>query len=328
MALSGKRILVTGGAGFIGSCLVERLAKSGSQVFVLDNLSSGYESNLLRTKSVTFYHGDVRDEEAVAKLVKKSDLVFHLAEFIPNTEKYGAGHVVKFSVDHPLVEFDVSCRGTLVVLENVRKYSKKLIFTSTAAVYGETDATCINENQPTLPISPYGASKLCAETYLQLYRRIYDLPIVTLRLFNVYGPKQRKYVMYDVLRKLAINSSELEILGTGDEERDFIYVDDVVDALLLVAEREDAIGQVFNVGSGTATKLRNLIKMMLDFLGEEPNLVFTNSSWKGNLRRLCADVTKLQKLGFSPKYQLQNGLKSLIDWFNSSERRVIQSNGT
>jgi UDP-glucose 4-epimerase len=311
------KVLVTGGAGFIGSTLVQKLVKSKNEVFVLDNLSSGYEYNLVRSKLVKFYNGDVRDESIVSKLVEKSDIIFHLAEFIPNTEKYGSGHIVKFSVDNPLVEFDVSCRGTLVVLEKAREFSKRLILASTAAVYGESDAICLKENHATLPISPYGASKLCAETYVQLYHRIHGLPTTILRFFNVYGPKQRKYVMYDLLRKLAINPYELQVLGTGHEERDFIYVDDVIDALLMVAENENTIGQIFNVGFGEATSLCDLVKIMLEVLALNPKIVFTNSSWRGNVKRLCADITRISELGFKPKYQLRAGIESLMNWFNS-----------
>lgn len=319
MRICGKRILVTGGAGFIGSALVTNLLDYENEIYILDDLSSGYKSNILKNNAVHFYNGDVRDTAIVSRLVKKSDLIFHLAEFIPNTEKYGSGHVIKFSVDNPLLEFDVSCKGTLVVLENARKYSKKLVFASTAAVYGETGLLNIPEDYPTLPISPYGASKLCAETYVQLYHRMYKLPVTILRFFNVYGPKQRKYVMYDILRKLTLNSDELSIIGTGNEERNFIYVDDVVDALMLVAEKDQAIGKIFNVGSAVATTLRDLVTIMLNVLDLNPKLTFTDESWKGNVKRLCADVKKLRTLGFNPKYELKTGLMQLIDWFNKSE---------
>ena len=317
MPLSNKRILVTGGAGFIGATLVRKLVENANEVNVLDNLSSGYESNVMLHKSVKFYNGDVRDESLVSNLVKKSDVIFHFAEFIPNTEKYGVGHVVKFSVENPLAEFDVSCRGTLTVLETAKEYKKRLIFASTAAVYGETNTAYIKEAQATLPISPYGASKLCAETYVNLYQRIYELPTTILRFFNVYGPKQRKYVMYDILRKLAINPYELQVLGTGYEERDFIYVDDAIDAMLMVAENDDTTGQVFNIGSGEATSLRDLIKIMLEVLALNPKITFTNSSWKGNVKRLCADITRISELGFKPKYQLSTGIEFLTNWFSS-----------
>jgi UDP-glucose 4-epimerase len=325
MSLSNKRILVTGGAGFIGSTLVRKLVENANEVYVLDNLSSGYESNVMLNESVKFYNGDVRDESLVANLVKESDVIFHLAEFIPNTEKYGVGHVVKFSVENPLAEFDVSCRGTLTVLEKAKEYKRRLIFASTAAVYGEANTAYIKEVHETLPISPYGASKLCAETYVKLYQRIYELPTTILRFFNVYGPKQRKYVMYDILRKLAINPYELQVLGTGYEERDFIYVDDVIDALLMVAENEDTAGQIFNVGSGEATSLRDLVKTMMEVLVLNPQIVFTNSSWKGNVRRLCADITRISELGFKPKYQLRAGIKSLTNWFFSPHKTDCQN---
>lgn len=318
-----KRVLVTGGAGFIGSRLVERLVERKNEVYVLDNLSSGFESNIMKNEFVKFYNGDVRHNKIVDSLVKDCDVVFHLAEYIPNTANFGCGHVVKFSIDNPLLEFDVSCKGTLTVLESARQYLKKFIFISTAAVYGETQKPFITEDQPTLPVSPYGTSKLCAETYVQLYQRIYDCPTLILRLFNVYGPKQRKYVMYDILRKLAINSNELQVLGNGNEERDFIFVDDVINALLLVAEKESAVGQIFNVGTGKPTSLHVLVKLILDALCIEPDLVFTKSSWKGNVTRLCADVTKLKKLGFSPQYELNFGIQYMVKWFNSTEKNSV-----
>jgi UDP-glucose 4-epimerase len=317
MPLSNKRILVTGGAGFIGSTLVQKLVENSNEVFVLDNLSSGYESNVMLHKSVKFYNGDVRDESLVSNLVKESDLIFHLAEFIPNTEKYGAGHVVKFSIENPLIEFDVSCRGSLTVLEKAKEYNKRLIFASTAAVYGETNTDYIKEMHSTLPISPYGASKLCAETYVNLYNRIYKLPTTILRFFNVYGPRQRKYVMHDILKKLKNDPYELQVMGTGYEVRDFIYVDDVVDALFLVANNEDTIGNIFNVGTGEATSLRDLVETMLKVLGLCPKIVFTNSSWKGNVSRLCADITRISKFGFRQKYQLRTGIESMVNWYSS-----------
>lgn len=320
MGLVEKRVLVTGGAGFIGSRLVERLVERKNEVYVLDNLSSGFDSNITKNESVSLYVGDVRNKKIVDSLVKECDIIFHLAEYIPNTANFGCGHVVKYSVDNPLLEFDVSCRGTLTVLESARHFSRKFIFTSTAAVYGETQVPYISENHSTLPISPYGASKLCAETYVQLYQRIYGIPTSILRLFNVYGPKQRKYVMYDILRKLAINSNELQILGTGDEERDYIFVDDAIEAIFLVAETENAVGEVFNVGTGKPTSSRILMKLLLDALDIEPKLIFTNSSWKGNVTRLCANTSKLQKLGFACKHQLGSGIQKMVDWFTSEEK--------
>lgn len=173
MDLFEKRVLVTGGAGFIGSRLVERLVERKNEGHILDNLSSGFKSNIIKNKSVVLYIGDVLHKNTVSSLVKECDVVFHLAEYIPNTANFGCGHVVRFSIDNPLLEFDVSCRGTLTILESARQFSKKFVFTSTAAVYGETRVPNIDEYHSTLPISPYGASKLCAETCSTLSTHIW-----------------------------------------------------------------------------------------------------------------------------------------------------------
>jgi UDP-glucose 4-epimerase len=231
----GQTVLVTGGAGFVGSHLADRLANEGAKVYVLDNLSSGRRDNI-SGKNVELVQGDIRNAKLVDTLVKKSDIVFHLAEYIPETSSYGPGHVIKYSVENPLLDFDVSCRGSLTVLDKCRKYDKEIVFTSSAAVYGENKNASVSEDSPTAPSSPYGASKLCAETYMVLYSKLYKMPVTVLRFCNIYGPRQRKYLMYDILLRLMKNPNKLEILGTGMEQRDFIYVDDAINAMLLAAE--------------------------------------------------------------------------------------------
>ncbi|MBS7631723.1 SDR family NAD(P)-dependent oxidoreductase [Candidatus Bathyarchaeota archaeon] len=317
--LNEKRILVTGGAGFIGSHLTEELLRQGHSVIVLDNLSSGILNNLPKHKRLTFVEGDIRDFDLVDKLVKRSDMVFHLAEYIPTTMSYGSGHVVKYSIDAPLQDFDVSARGTLIVLNSAKKYGRKFIFTSTAAVYGGANFPLKEDFQP-IPASPYGASKLCAEEYVRLYYRIYGLPTSIARLFNVYGPKQSKYVMYDVLLKLKQNQFYLEMLGTGDEIRDFVYVDDVVKALILIAQDEFATGEVYNVGSGKPIRINEMIHIMLELLGIRPEVKFAGSSWKGDVKNLIADISKISMIGYRPECSLSKGLVKLINWFKSTNR--------
>lgn len=307
--------LVIGGAGFIGSHLVEKLIDERKKVFVLDNLLSGSRGNIPK-KSVKFVHGDVRDAELVDNLVTKSDIVFHLAEYIPETRGYGVGHVIRYSVENPLLDFDVSCRGTLIVLEKAKKYKKKVVFTSSAAVYGEPETVPIKEETPALPSSPYGASKICAEVYARLYSQLYEVPTTILRLFNVYGPRQKKYVMHDILFKLTNNSEKLEVLGSGLEERDFIFVQDAVDALLMARDPEFS-GKIFNVGTGIATSIRELVRLILGILDIHPEVIFTQSSWEGDIKRLVADISRIRKMGFQPKYQLEKGLRALINWFNN-----------
>jgi UDP-glucose 4-epimerase len=311
---AGMTALVTGGAGFIGSHLVEKLIDENAQVIVLDNLSSGDVGNI-PVERVRFVHGDVRDAELVRVLVRESDIVFHLAEYIPETRGYGAGHVVRYSTDNPMQEFDVSCKGTLTVLEECRKYKTCVVLASSAAVYGESGSRDLREESPLSPSSPYGASKLCAETYVRTYSRTYGLAAVILRLFNVYGPRQAKYVMHDLLLKLAHDPTELTVLGSGEEERDFVFVDDAVDAMLLVTKTDGFNGEVFNIGTGVSTSIKQIVYMITRKIAANPRVTFTQSSWKGDVRRLVADITKIRKLGFEPKYLLEDGLGRLVEWY-------------
>ena len=234
--LRGNSVVVTGGAGFVGSHLAERLFTLGADVVVLDNLSTSRMSNL-NIANVKFVNGDIRNPDLMDGLIKNSVAVFHLAEYIPETDSYGAGHVIKYSVENPLQDFDVSCFGSLVVLDKCRKYDKPIVFTSSAAVYGELKGESLTEDSPTVPSSPYGASKLCAETYMALYSRLYGLPVTVTRFCNLYRPRQRKYILYDLLMKLMKNPKRLEILGSGLEQRDFVYVEDAVSAVLLASNR-------------------------------------------------------------------------------------------
>jgi UDP-glucose 4-epimerase len=320
--LNEKIVLITGGAGFIGSHLVDHFLAEGRRVVVLDNLSSGAISNLPEHKNLTFVKGDVRDPVAVESLVKDCDIIFHLAEYIPSTKSYGSGHVVKYSMNEPLQDFDVSLRGTLTILDYAKKYAKKLIFTSTAAVYGNTK-TAMEETQIPEPTSPYGLSKLCAEKYIQLYNRIYGLPIVIVRFFNVYGPRQTKYLMYDLLLKLSKNPEALEMLGTGNETRDFVFIKDVIRALALVSAEKSAEGQIYNVSSGKPIAIKEVVSTMLKLAGVKIDVTFTGSSWKGDIQNLEGNATKLFSLGFKPDYSLSSGLELLIYWFNT-QRKVLE----
>jgi UDP-glucose 4-epimerase len=317
-SIENFRVLVTGGAGFIGSNLVDRLLRLGAQVLVLDDLSSGMRANLPRAGPMKFVRGDVRNPKLMRKLSKEVQIIFHLAEFIPNTRQTGPEHVVKYSMRKTLLDLDVCVGGTLNVLEAARKTNAKVLFASSAAVYGQPDVNPIMEIVPLSPISSYGVSKMAAEAYCHVYAKTYGVPVVTARLFNVYGRRQRKYVMYDLLSRLRRRPRQLKILGSGKQTRDFIYIDDAVEGIILLAAREETYGQAFNLGTGQSTSVRQLVSCLTELLGVTPRVSYTGVSWEGDAQSLIADTRKIMRIGFKPKYTLEQGLTELTKWYRQA----------
>ncbi|MFX0096387.1 MAG: SDR family NAD(P)-dependent oxidoreductase [Candidatus Hodarchaeota archaeon] len=301
--------MVTGGAGFIGSNCVDTLVEKGADVIVLDNFQSGLTANLEKASNkIKLEKGDVRDFKLVKRLVADRDLVVH----------YAANASVPASVENPLYDFETNALGTFNILEAVRQSRGNLViaYASSAALYGEVTGTALKEDLCARPISPYGISKMCGESYCRLFHKTYGINAVSLRYFNVYGPRQPRYVMFDFLRKLSNNPDKLEILGSGSQLRDFIYVADAVGATLMVAGIPSASGKVFNVCTGVGTSVSNIAKNMLDLLGlENTEIVFTGKSWEGDVNILVGDPSKLANLGFKPKYSLREGLRRLIEWY-------------
>jgi len=312
--LQGK-VLITGGAGFLGSHLVEKLVTSGDvDVIVLDDLSSGFEENLqsvLSTGKAQLVKADVRNYKAVSSVAKDCEYIFHLAAYIPNT----VGHAIVTSTTYPEIDMDVTIRGTLNILRCARLNDSKVLFASTAAVYGEPEHLPVKENHPIQPISPYGVAKSAAELYCELFRKLYGLKIVVARLFNVYGPRQRKYVVYDILKRLHDNPTELKIHGSGDQVRDFIYVEDAVEFLVLLMQKCEG---VFNVGSGKATTIRELVNIICEEVRYSNNVRYIGKSWVGDVKALVADVSLIEKeTGYRAKTTLRNGIRRTIRWFES-----------
>jgi UDP-glucose 4-epimerase len=301
-----NRIVVTGGAGFIGSHLVERLAGT-TDIVVLDNFQSGSRKNLQHvTGEMKAAHGDIRDWETVKEVVKGSSSIFHLA----------ANASVPFSVQDPRYDFETNALGTFNVLEAARKFDvQTVVYASSAAVYGEPEYLPMDEHHPTHPISPYGASKLAGEQMGTVYKEVYGLNFSAVRIFNTYGPRQPRYVMYDLLKKLKRNSSQLEVLGTGDQVRDYCYVSDMVDALMLVAQKGEG---TYNVAGGIPTSVREVAEFLVSKISPHARIVYTGISWKGDIQVLTADIQKIRTLGFNPKVPLHRGIQELITWLHQT----------
>jgi UDP-glucose 4-epimerase len=306
-------VLVTGGAGFIGTHLVRRLVAKGADVTVIDDLSA--PSAQAVPAGVTwhrFHLPDPRLRSLVAEA--RFDRVYHLA---------GAAYVPP-SIDDPAGDLDNNAAVTLDVLEAVRRGSPgtPVVYTSSAAVYGSPTVLPISEETPIAPVSPYGVSKYAAEQYVSLYARLHGLHTASLRLFSVFGPGQRKQVVFDLLAKLAADPGRLEVIGAGTEMRDFVFVEDVVGAAGVVMSRAPLAGEVYNVASGEGVTIKQLVDHVTAVVGLSPQVRYTGEVRPGDALHWVADVTRLRALGYSPAVSLREGVHRVADWFAALDAGV------
>lgn len=304
-------MLVTGGAGFIGSHLVDKLIERCGRIKVLDNLSTGDISNL-NMKEIEFIKGDVTAEDDVRKAVQGIDIVFHLAAQINPAR----------AVIDPLGDFEVNARGTLNLLVNCKNMGVEKFILSSTNVYGNAYTQTMTESFSTLYrrnsiLSPYAASKICAEAYCKVFNDELGLSTVRLRYFNVYGPRQTTKAesgVVAIFAESALSGRPLHIFGDGTKTRDFIYVSDVVQANILAAEKKEANGEAFNVGTGVETSVLDLAKMILEITGANLPVLHTTPR-AADFRRAKANLTRAKQiLGFEPKVRLHNGLAKYIEW--------------
>ncbi|MCX8169161.1 MAG: NAD-dependent epimerase/dehydratase family protein [Candidatus Methanomethylicia archaeon] len=307
------KILITGGAGFIGSHLVDRLVKDGFDVYVIDNLFSGCLDNIsLHIDSgLKFFNFDISSIDILHKLSNiVVDVIVHLAALIS----------VEESNIMPIKYHQVNVMGTLNILEFARRIGvKKFIFISSAAVYGDPLFLPINELHPLNPKSIYAASKIESEILVDVYSKLYGFKAVSLRLFNVYGPRQRLNSYSGVIRIFlnnALKGLPLTIYGDGEQTRDFIYVDDVIDAIMLFIDNNDFIFNVYNVGTGKPTRIIDLAKIVMELIGGV-ELKFEKSRI-GDIRFSYADISRIvNEFNFRCKIDLREGLKRTLNYLKS-----------
>jgi dTDP-glucose 4,6-dehydratase len=314
-----SRVLVTGGAGFIGSHLVDRLLSEGFEVTVLDDFSAGRMENIAHHKDTREFHlvkGDIRDSDVVNKIVKSVDAVFHEAALVD----------VPLSIKNPLLFDDVNVDGTLNLLKaSLNSNVKRFVFASSAAVYGDLKPAKKKENMRLKPISPYGISKMAAENYIQAFNELYGLETVCLRYFNVYGPRQAFTSSYSGVITSFINRLLQKqppiVNGDGKQTRDFVHVDDVVSANLLALTCETAAGEVFNIASGITISIHELAETVRRITNATNSTPIFAEPRQGDIKHISADIRKAKELlGFSPKVRLEAGLCELTEWYLQNRR--------
>jgi UDP-glucose 4-epimerase len=308
--------LVTGGAGFIGSHLVEALSARGAKVRVLDDLSLGSTDNLLHIKGeIDVIHGNVCDRDALRKVVQGVDWVFHLAAY-PS---------VVYSVEQPELTNEINLDASLALLAECSAAGvRRVVFSSSSAVYGDRSGVA-SENDPVNPLSPYALQKYTSERYVLLYSSLRGLPGTALRYFNVFGPRQSFNSPYSgVIARFctALVSGERPVIfGAGDQCRDFVSVHDVVQANLLAAEKDQAVGRVFNIGTGSAISILDLLKALNRLSGSnvEPDFQPRRS---GEIQFSCADISAAREhLGFAPGVSIEAGLEETLAFYHAGAKR-------
>jgi UDP-glucose 4-epimerase len=308
--MSSNRVLVTGGAGFIGSHLLDRLIKDQVDVTVLDDLSTGKLNNLcdhLEDKRLRFIKGDVRDKASVNDALKDVEVVFHLA----------AVTSVPYSVEHPEETFEVNVDGMRNLLEvSIGSDVERFVYVSTCAVYGEPRYLPIDEKHLTHPISPYAESKLRAELVCQEFHESYGLKSVILRPFNVYGPGQRNDQYAGAISRFIERIREGKppvVFGDGSQTRDFVHVTDVVEALLLSSRSKDAMNRIFNIATGVPISINRLAQLLIEISGAGLVKPQYNSARKGDIKHSYADIKEAETyLGFKPQVSLRDGLADVM----------------
>lgn len=318
MRIKGNKVLVTGGAGFIGSHLVDRLLDADNQVLIVDDFSFGKEENIAHLRNnpnVRIEVSDICDSEKMLDYAQGIDYIFHLAVFC-----------LRNSINNPYRSQEVNATGTLVMLEAARKNDvKKFIYTSTGEVYGTGMYFPLDETHPFLPTNVYGAAKAAGELYARSYMKTFGLPIVITRLFNTYGPREQcegcraEVIPKFVLRTLA--GKESVIFGTGEQTRDFTFVDDIVTGIILAGENDDAVGEAFNLAHGEDVSILRILELVLEKL-DRPDLkpAYLKEGRPADIDKIAADVSKAKRvLGYSADIGIEEGLDRYIEWVQEQD---------
>ena len=314
-AFTGTRCLVTGGAGFIGSHIVEALAKLGAQVVVIDDLCGGSRSNVEPFKVAEFVHASILDDAALAKAARGCQIVFHLA----------ALGSVPHSVEQPVTYHEVDATGCVKVLEAARRVgARRVVYSASSSAYGESPELPKRESMPPAPRSPYASAKLAGEAYMSAYAACYGLDTASLRYFNIFGPRQNANSAYAAViaafAKALLAGRNPVIFGDGEQSRDFTFVHNAVHANLLAARSTKPVrGEVINVACGVRIDLNTLAPMMCELLGRSDLKPAYGPERAGDVKHSQADLTKARDLlGYRPIVEFRDGLRETVEWYRAT----------
>ncbi|MEB8108824.1 NAD-dependent epimerase/dehydratase family protein [Staphylococcus equorum] len=310
------KILITGGAGFIGSHLAEYFINSNHEVFILDNLSTGHRSNVSFIDDLHFIENDVTNKTLVQDLIKEEqfDIVIHLAAVVSVVE----------TINNPILSQKVNIDGTLNLLEANRQYNenlKKFIFASSAAVYGNTKGLPKKVETFIDPESPYAIEKYAGEQYTKLYNKLYSLPTTALRFFNIYGPRQDPSSPYSgvlsIMHSKFQKDEAFKFFGDGEQTRDFVYVKDLVQAVSIVINSDYANGGIYNLGTSKPLSLLEMFDEFKKLYSKTIDYSFTEAR-SGDIKHSYAEIDDLKALGYTPKYSVEEGLKEYINYTDNN----------
>lgn len=318
MKISGKKVLITGADGFIGSHLTEKLVRLGAEVTALvyynpiGNWGWLEKSSESIKKELKVVLGDIRDYSLLEKIIKKIEVIFHLASLIG----------IPYSYVSPDSYLNTNIKGTLNLLLAARNHDiEKFVHTSTSEVYGSALYTPIDEKHPLQAQSPYAASKIAADKFVESFNKSFNIPTCIIRPFNTYGPRQSARAVIPTIISQALTKEKIK-LGSLHPIRDFNFVDDITNGFIKIAEKDEAIGETINIGSGTGYSIEQLLKKIFQIIGKKKKITFESERErpvKSEVSKLIADNTKAkQLLGWIPKINIDEGLKKTVDWMSKN----------
>ena len=319
-----KTYFITGGAGFIGSSLSERLLKEGNKIITIDNFCDFYDpklkenniNNMIENNNFKIYRGDIRDNKILETIFNenKIDCVIHLAAM--------AG--VRPSIENPCLYQEVNCLGTQNILEEMKMHNiKNLVMASSSSVYGNCKKVPFREDMIVdFAISPYAATKKANEVMTHVYHKLNNMNVIMLRFFTVYGPKQRPDLAINKFTRLMLNNEEIPMFGDGTTSRDYTYIDDIVDGIVKsinYVEKNDDVYEILNLGNSSPVSLKEMINVIGQALNIEPKIKQLPMQ-PGDVDRTYADITKAKRLlGYEPKTTFKNGIKKYIEWYKNQK---------